>query len=171
MTGLQNCCGKGPLPTITDFAARAANLGALAAYPSACPARHEAVSWCAGHTVRRSRCSRLPPTEQKEVRKSTMTQSLRVAAAAPICLLLSVRAATTIKVRWVKTGAGDSTVSRVLQDCNAQANAALASERGINQTSTRRSAEIGGSAARPRPNSNRCTSSRQAVVSCNRTRP
>jgi hypothetical protein len=62
-----------------------------------------------------------------------LTQSLRAAAAAPICLLLSVRAATTMKVRWVKTGAGDSTVSRVLQDCNAQANAALATERGINQ--------------------------------------
>jgi hypothetical protein len=35
-------------------------------------------------------------------------------------------------VRWVKTGAGDATVSRELQDCNAQASAGFASERGIN---------------------------------------
>jgi hypothetical protein len=59
--------------------------------------------------------------------------SLRAAAAVPICLLLTVCAATTTEVRWVKAGTDDATMSRELQDCNAQANAALASERGINQ--------------------------------------
>ena len=49
-------------------------------------------------------------------------------------LLLAVCAApTTTEVRWVKTDANDDTVSRELRDCNAQANAALASERGINE--------------------------------------
>ena len=55
------------------------------------------------------------------------------AAATAACLLLSVCAAPTTEVRWVKAGADDAAVSRELQDCNAQANAALASERGINQ--------------------------------------
>jgi hypothetical protein len=60
--------------------------------------------------------------------------SLRAAAAAPICLLLTVCAATTTtEVRWMKAGTDDATMSRELQDCNAQANAALASERGINE--------------------------------------
>ena len=55
------------------------------------------------------------------------------AAAVAACLLLSVCAGQTTEVRWVKVGADDAAVSRELQDCNAQANAALASERGINQ--------------------------------------
>jgi hypothetical protein len=55
------------------------------------------------------------------------------AAAAPVCLLLTVCAAPATETRWVKVGADDATVSRELQDCNAQANAALASERGVNQ--------------------------------------
>jgi len=51
-----------------------------------------------------------------------------------LCLLLAVCAApATTEVRWVKTGADDETISRELRDCNAQANAALANERGINQ--------------------------------------
>ena len=57
----------------------------------------------------------------------------RAAATVPICLLLSVCAAPTTEVRWVKAGTDDAIVSRELQDCNAQASAALASERGINQ--------------------------------------
>ena len=49
------------------------------------------------------------------------------------CLLLTVcTAQTTTTTRWVKTGADDQTISRELRDCNAQANAALASEQGIN---------------------------------------
>jgi hypothetical protein len=59
--------------------------------------------------------------------------SLRAASAALVCLLLTVCAAPTTEVRWMKAGTDDATVSRELQDCNAQANAALASERGINQ--------------------------------------
>ena len=59
---------------------------------------------------------------------------LRAAAGVSLCLLLAVCAApATTEVRWVKTGADDETISRELRDCNAQANAALASERGINQ--------------------------------------
>jgi hypothetical protein len=50
------------------------------------------------------------------------------------CLMLTVCAAPgTTEVRWVKTGADDATITRELNDCNAQANAALATERGINQ--------------------------------------
>ena len=49
------------------------------------------------------------------------------------CLLLTVCSGqTTTTVNWVKTSADDATISRELQDCNAQANAALASEQGIN---------------------------------------
>ncbi|MBV8131174.1 MAG: hypothetical protein JO282_01495 [Alphaproteobacteria bacterium] len=59
---------------------------------------------------------------------------LRAAAGVSFCLLLAVCAApATTDVRWVKTGTDDETISRELRDCNAQANAALANERGINQ--------------------------------------
>jgi hypothetical protein len=59
---------------------------------------------------------------------------LRAVAALLGPVLLAVCAAPgTTEVRWVKTGADDESVSRELRDCNAQANAALASERGINQ--------------------------------------
>jgi hypothetical protein len=59
--------------------------------------------------------------------------SLRAAAAALVCLLLTVCAAPATETSWVKAGADDATVSRELRDCNAQANAALANERGINE--------------------------------------
>ena len=42
-------------------------------------------------------------------------------------------AGSTATARWVKAGADNAAISRELRDCNAQANAALASERGINQ--------------------------------------
>ena len=58
---------------------------------------------------------------------------LRAVAAGLICLLLTVCTAPATETRWVKTGADDATVLRELEDCNAQANAALANERGINQ--------------------------------------
>jgi hypothetical protein len=48
-------------------------------------------------------------------------------------LLLSACAGQTTEVRWVKSGADDQTVARELDDCNAQAGAALANERGINE--------------------------------------
>jgi hypothetical protein len=58
----------------------------------------------------------------------------RAAAGVSLCLLLAVCAApATTEVRWIKTGADGETVSRELRDCTAQANAALASERGINE--------------------------------------
>ena len=50
----------------------------------------------------------------------------------PVLLAVCAAPATT-EVRWVKTGADDETISRELRDCNAQANSALTSERGINQ--------------------------------------
>lgn len=49
------------------------------------------------------------------------------------CLLLTVCAGQTpTATNWVKSGADDQTIARELADCNAQANTALASERGIN---------------------------------------
>jgi len=60
-------------------------------------------------------------------------RGLRGVAALFPPLLLAVCTAPPSEVRWVKTGADDQTITRELQDCNAQADAALASERGINQ--------------------------------------
>jgi hypothetical protein len=49
-------------------------------------------------------------------------------------LLLTVCAGQTPPpTGWVKAGADDQTISRELADCNAQANAALANEQGINE--------------------------------------
>jgi len=49
------------------------------------------------------------------------------------CLLLTVCAAQApTRTTWVKSGVDDQTVVRELADCNAQANAALATEHGIN---------------------------------------
>ena len=57
----------------------------------------------------------------------------RARAAILGCLLLAAcTAETTTAARWVKMGADDQTISRELRDCNAQANAALANEQGIN---------------------------------------
>jgi hypothetical protein len=55
-----------------------------------------------------------------------------VALFGPVLLAVCAAPATT-EVRWVKTGADETAVQRELSDCNAQANAALANERGINQ--------------------------------------
>src|SRR5215831_18415158 len=60
-------------------------------------------------------------------------QGLRRVAALFAPLLLAVCTAAQTEVRWVKTGADDKTIARELEDCNAQADAALANERGINQ--------------------------------------
>ena len=49
------------------------------------------------------------------------------------CLLLTVCAGQTpTATNWAKRGADDQTIARELADCNAQANAALANEQGIN---------------------------------------
>ena len=49
------------------------------------------------------------------------------------CLGLTVcTAQTAAPTDWFKAGADDQTIARELQDCNAQASAALASEQGIN---------------------------------------
>jgi hypothetical protein len=60
-------------------------------------------------------------------------RGLRRVAALFSPLLLTVCTTAPSEVRWVKTGADDQTITRELQDCNAQADAALATERGINQ--------------------------------------
>ena len=58
---------------------------------------------------------------------------LSPAGAALGCLLLTACAGqTATTATWVKTGADDQTVARELADCNAQANAALATEQGVN---------------------------------------
>jgi hypothetical protein len=58
---------------------------------------------------------------------------LGTAATALISLMLAMCAAPVTTTHWVKAGADDETVSRELRDCNTQANAALANERGIDQ--------------------------------------
>ncbi len=58
---------------------------------------------------------------------------LPAAGAALGCLLLTVCAGQApTATNWVKAGADDQTIARELADCNAQANAALANEQGIN---------------------------------------
>jgi len=57
---------------------------------------------------------------------------LPAAAAALGCLMLTVCTGQTTTTNWVKAGADDQTIARELDDCNAQANAALANEQGIN---------------------------------------
>jgi hypothetical protein len=58
---------------------------------------------------------------------------LPAAGAALGCLLLTVCAGqTSTETTWVKAGADDQRITRELADCNAQANAALATEQGIN---------------------------------------
>jgi hypothetical protein len=47
------------------------------------------------------------------------------------CLLLTTCAEQTTTT-WVKSGADDQTISRELEECNAQASRALAREQGIN---------------------------------------
>ena len=60
-------------------------------------------------------------------------RALSAAGAALGCLLLTVCAGQTpTATNWVKAGADDQTIARELADCNAQANAALANEQGIN---------------------------------------
>jgi hypothetical protein len=57
---------------------------------------------------------------------------LPAAGAALVCLLLTVCAEQTTTTNWVKVGADGQTIARELADCNARANAALATEQGIN---------------------------------------
>ena len=59
--------------------------------------------------------------------------AMRNAAAVAACLLLAVCASPPVTTSWVKTGVDDATTSREINDCRAQANAALARQQGINQ--------------------------------------
>lgn len=49
------------------------------------------------------------------------------------CLLLTVCAGQATSTRWVKTGADDAAIARELGSCRQQANAAMATEQGIDQ--------------------------------------
>ena len=63
----------------------------------------------------------------------TRCRPLPVAGTALGCLLLTVCAGQTpTATNWVKSGADDSDSRPRAADCNAQANAALATEQGIN---------------------------------------
>jgi hypothetical protein len=58
---------------------------------------------------------------------------LPAAGAALGCMLLTACAGQgPTATNWVKAGADDQNIARELADCNAQANAALANEQGIN---------------------------------------
>jgi alkylhydroperoxidase family enzyme len=59
--------------------------------------------------------------------------ALHKAAAAAAYLLLTVCAGPQSSVVWVKPGADDAAVSREIDDCQTQANRALARQQGVNQ--------------------------------------
>jgi hypothetical protein len=65
----------------------------------------------------------------------------RAAAAVFGCLMLTVCAAPATTTRWVKTGSDDATTAREVQACRAQADAAAATQEGINEDIT---ATLGG---------------------------
>lgn len=56
------------------------------------------------------------------------------------CLLLTVCAGPSVETKWVKAGVSDAVASHEVDDCRAQANAALAKQQGINAD---RSATLG----------------------------
>jgi hypothetical protein len=56
------------------------------------------------------------------------------------CLLLTVCAGPPAETKWVKAGLSDAAAMREIDDCRAQANAALATQQGINED---RSATLG----------------------------
>jgi hypothetical protein len=77
--------------------------------------------------------SAIPEDEELPMIIRTPRRALSTAGAALNCLLLTVCAGQTpTATNWVKSGADDQTITRELADCNAQANAALANEQGIN---------------------------------------
>jgi hypothetical protein len=59
--------------------------------------------------------------------------ALRTALSLALCVLLTVCAAPSGEVKWVKSGTDDRTMQRELNDCVAQANAAMSHQSGINQ--------------------------------------
>jgi hypothetical protein len=56
------------------------------------------------------------------------------------CLLLTVCAGPSAEARWVKAGVDDATAAREINDCRAEASAALKMQQGINED---RSATLG----------------------------
>ncbi len=59
--------------------------------------------------------------------------ALRIATALAGCVLLTVCAGSSGETKWVKSGTDDQTMQRELNDCVAQANAAMSQQAGINQ--------------------------------------
>src|SRR5271166_1436155 len=64
----------------------------------------------------------------------------RYIAAMAVFMLLTACAAPSGQTRWVKTGLDDAAVTREVNDCQAQANAAQNTQQGIDQD---RSATLG----------------------------
>jgi hypothetical protein len=64
-----------------------------------------------------------------------------IAAAVPLCLLLTVCALSAPPTHWVKAGADEATTARELEACRAQAAGVLATQQGINADIT---ATLGG---------------------------
>jgi len=58
--------------------------------------------------------------------------AMRNAAAVAACLLAAC-ASPPVTTSWVRAGADDATTSHEINNCRAQANAALANQQGINQ--------------------------------------
>src|ERR1700732_2532766 len=106
---------------------------------------------------------------------SIHSRRLPTAGAALGCLLLTVCAGqTTTTTNWVKAGADDQTISRELADCNAQANAALATEQGINadiNATLGRNWQLGGTQAIAAESMRRQASGIPAKVANKHTRP
>ncbi len=74
-----------------------------------------------------------------ELRRRAMFASPRHVMVAS-CLLLSVCTSPPVETRWVKSGVSDAAATREIDDCRAQANAALTTQQGINAD---RSATLG----------------------------
>jgi hypothetical protein len=60
-------------------------------------------------------------------------RACRTAAAASACLLAAACAASAPGSGWIKAGADEPMTAHQAGDCRAQANAAFANQRGINQ--------------------------------------
>jgi hypothetical protein len=71
----------------------------------------------------------------------------RRATAVLACLLLAACAGSARNSGWVRAGADEATTAHAAEGCRAQANAALANQRGINQDI---SATLGGNWQRAR---------------------
>src|SRR5215469_7381398 len=98
----------------------------------ACPCSASTPLWRGSNPVWRRVNSPTLRDEELPMSIRRHRHPLPMACAAFGCLLLTVCAGQTTTTNWTKSGADDQTIERELADCNAQANAALATEQGIN---------------------------------------